>query len=294
MRIGFVGLGNMGLPMAKNLVEAGHEVITTWHTNKKPAEELEKHGALLVDDVEKIAKLANLVITILPKDEEILDVYLSEKGILNNMKKCGVCIDFTSSKPDTIKKVAQSAAMKKIDIIDATVSGGVPKAKSGTLTIMAGGVRETIDKYMSIFNLLGASFFYTGDVGTAKAVKMINQLLNAANTCILSEALVLSRKMGIEDKTLRSIVSESSGASWALSVLAERSIFPEDFEPGFKLSLMNKDLSLNMEQIKESGLFLPVVSLVYQMYMATSNDGNDDKYYSIISKWIAKQNIREK
>ena len=288
-RIGFIGLGRMGLPMAQNLIKAGLGMIA-YDLNPAAVERIAESGAEKVYSIKEIALHADIVITILPADREILEVYTGKDGLLDNLKKGSVCIDMTSAMGSTIKSISAIAREKGIKIVDAPVSGGVPGAESGTLTIMVGGEKDVVDQCMPILKAMGSKIFYTGDVGSAKSVKMINQFLNAGNTYIASEALLLAKKMELDLELLCNVVNESSGGSWIFKNTVPNSIIPEKFDTGFKLDLMKKDLSLSVQQAQKDGLSLPVINLIYQIYQAASNKGNGDKTYSIVSKWVEEQN----
>ena len=286
--IGFIGLGAMGKPMAMNLVNAGFPVLVTYHKNKAPAEELQASGATIIDAIKDLAVKADIVITILPADQEILEVYTN--GLLPYLQPGTICIDMTSALPQTICNIAEAAAPKQIKVIDAPVSGGVPKAENGTLTLMVGGEEQVIEECRPILEIMGEKIFVTGDVGSGKAIKMFNQVLNAANTYILSEALVLAKHLKIDLETMCSVINESSGGSWVMKNLMPRSILPQNFKPGFKLDLMRKDIGLFVQQAQAVNMFSPMAALVQQIYQAASNQGHGGQYYSIVSQWIQEQN----
>lgn len=290
-RIGFIGLGAMGKPMALCLVKAGYPVTVTWHRNRAPAEELEKTGAKIVPDVISVAAASDVVITILPADPEILEVYRG--GLLDGLKKGGTCIEMTSALPSTVKIVEQEALSKGIGLLDAPVSGGVARAAEGSLTIMVGGSKELFDQCHPILQAMGKTIFYTGEVGNGKSVKMINQLLNAGNTLIASEAVYLARRMGLDLELMCKVINESSGGSWIFANNVPKSIIPENFKPGFRLDLMKKDMDLSLEYARQEGIVLPVMDLVSEIYQAMINQGHGGEYYTIVSQWIKQQNRRE-
>ncbi len=290
--LGFIGLGRMGSPMALNLIRAEYK-LAVYDLNPKAVEDLVKAGAAKKDSVAELAGNSDTVITMLPADKEIMAVYTGTEGLLENLKEGAVCIDMTSATGQAIKDVAAIASQKGIRIIDAPVSGDVPGAQSGALTIMVGGEKNLVDEYMPILKVMGSRIFYTGDVGSGKSVKMINQFLNAGNTYIASEALVLAKKMGLDLDILCSIVNESSGGSWIFKNTVPNSIIPEKFDAGFKLDLMKKDVSLSVQQAQRDNLSLPGLALIHQIYQAVSNQGNGDKTYSYVSKWVESLNKPE-
>jgi len=289
--IGFIGLGAMGKPMATNLLKAGMKLIC-YDLSKEPVKELVELGAGEGLSCADVAARSDIIITVLPADKQILDVYTSEDGVLSTIRDGCACIDMTSARGDTIKYVARMAAQtgKNITVIDAPVSGGVQAAEEGTLTIMAGGEKEAVERYTSLLQVMGRKIFYTGDVGSGKSVKMINQMLNACNTYIMSEALCLADDMGIDRNLLYNVVTESSGSSWVFKNNLPRFIFSRKFDQGFKLELMRKDLGLCIEQAMNDHMFLPVSNFVFQVYEAMNRKGKGKANYNIVSEWIFEQN----
>lgn len=290
-KVGFIGLGRMGTPMALNLIKAGYE-LNIYDLNPAAVQKVMDAGAKKSISVKELAKNSELIITILPADKEITEVYIGTEGVIENLGTGATCIDMTSAMGSTIKSIAAIALEKGIQVVDAPVSGGVAGAQNGTLTIMVGGDKTIVDKCMPIFEVLGSKIFYTGSVGSGKSVKMINQFLNAGNTYIASEALLLAKKMELDIEFLCKVVDESSGGSWVFKNTVRNSIITEKFNEGFRLDLMKKDLGLSVQQAQRDGLSLPVINLIYQIYQAESNKGNGDKTYSIVSKWVEEQNKR--
>ena len=293
--IGFIGLGAMGKPMAKNLIKAGMHLICYNDKNKAAIREMVEEGAEEATSCRDVAKRSDVIITVLPADRQIMDVYASGEGILSSVRDGTGCIDMTSALGDTIKNVAEMALRmgKKITILDAPVSGGVQAACDGNLTIMAGGDRNAVEEYRPLLEIMGKKIFYTGGIGSGKAIKMINQLLNACNTYIMSEALYMADTMGIDRNLLYGVVNESSGSSWVFKNNLPRYVFPQDFQQGFRLELMKKDIALCVKQAMNENSVLPVSNLIYQIYEAMSKQGNDMANYNIVSQWVYQQNNRK-
>lgn len=290
-KIGFIGLGTMGKPMALNLLKAGYSLIC-YNRSKQAVKELVNAGAEEAATVSELAAKSDIVITILPADKEIMEVYTAEDGIINAIRDGSVCIDMTSARGDTIKEIDKIAKDrgKVITILDAPVSGGQAGAQNGTLTIMVGGAQKEVEACRPIFEAMGEKIFYTGGIGSGKSIKMINQLLNAGNTYILSEALYLAKTMDLDMELLSNVVNNSSGTSWVFKNNVPKHILPQNFEQGFKLELMKKDIGLSIEQAHKKHLSLPVTNLIYQIYEAMSNKGHDKENYNVISRWIYDQN----
>jgi 3-hydroxyisobutyrate dehydrogenase len=293
-RIGMIGIGNMGKPMAMNLLKAGYP-LTVYDINPLAVKDVVDAGGTGAASIAELAAGAEVLITILPADRHIIEVYTSENGLIRHLPDGAVCLEMTSARGETVQEIAAHAQKlgKKIDFIDAPVSGGVPGAQSGTLTIMVGGERGLIDAFMPLLQTLGSKIIYTGALGSGKSVKMINQFLNAANTCIAAEALHLARHMGLDMDILCSVVNESSGGSWVFKNNVPKFMLPGNFEQGFRLELMKKDLSLSMEQAYKDNLSLPLLNLIFQIYQAMCNQGHAADNYNVVSRWVQGLNRKE-
>ena len=291
--IGFIGLGNMGKPMAMNLIKAGYEMVL--FDKFADLKALESDKVRVAASVKETSVLSDVVITMLPADQHILEVYKGDEGIVLNMKDGGCCIDMTSCRGETIIEIENYAkeSGRSLSFVDAPVSGGVPAATGGTLTIMTGGKKEVLEACSDIINVLGTRIFYTGDLGSGKYIKMINQFLNAGNTYIASEALYMARAMNLDLNLLSTVVNASSGGSWIFENNVPKHMYTGDFESGFKLDLMKKDIGLTIEQAHKDHISLPVMNLIYQIYEAMSNQGNGSKSYNIVSTWIDQQNRKQ-
>ena len=293
-RIGMIGIGNMGKPMAMNLLKAGYP-LTVYDINPLAVKEVVDAGGMGAANIAELAAGAEILITTLPADRHIIEVYTSENGVIHHLPDGAVCLEMTSARGETVQEIAAYAQKKgkKIDFIDAPVSGGVPGAQSGTLTIMAGGEKGLIDTFMPLLQTLGSKIIYTGALGSGKSVKMINQFLNAANTCVAAEALHLARHMGLDMDILCSVVNESSGGSWIFKNNVPKFMIPGNFGQGFRLELMKKDLSLSMEQAYKDNLSLPLLNLIFQIYQAMCNRGYAADNYNVVSRWVQGLNRKE-
>lgn len=293
-KIGFIGLGKMGLPMAMNLCRAGFEVLVH-SSNPNSAAQVEQLGGRSVSSYQELAKQADVVITIVPADKEIKELYLKENGLLDNMRPGTACIDMTSALGETMLLLEDYVKKHGLDIeiIDAPVSGGVAGAVSGKLTIMVGcQSQEMCEKYMPIFKAMGEKIFYTGGLGSGSNIKMINQMLNAANTAAAAEAVCLAKQLKVDLNILCDVVNQSSGGSYIFERNVPKYMLTGDHTPGFRLNLMEKDVSLFMAAARNNHAFTPVSELVYQIYKATANQGMGDKNYTCILEWL-QQNQKQ-
>lgn len=287
--VGFIGLGKMGMPMALNLCKKGFEVYA--HSSKQASEDaIIAAGGHSIGSFAEMAEKCDVVITIVPADKEIVGVYSGEDGVFAHAHKGLVCIDMTSALGSTKIRMAEEAKKleKDIHFLDAPVSGGVKGATQGTLTIMVGSSKEDFDANQNVFKAMGTKIFYTGDVGCGSNIKMLNQMLNAANTAIAAEVLCLSRKLGVDDKILSEIINQSSGASYVFERNVPKFMMTGDHTPGFRLDLMKKDVGLFVDTARAEKAYSPISNLVYQEYQATSNQGMGDKSYTAIFEWLKK------
>jgi len=287
---GFIGLGNMGFPIAKNIVKAGMSLCAT-SSRSDVRKEASAAGITIYETVKEVVLNSDVIVTMLPADPQIISVFEGADGIIANCKPGAVCIDMTSAKGETIGCVQKSAqnAGKEMKLLDAPVSGGVAAAEAGTLTIMVGGDQALFCEFKPYFESVGKKITYTGALGSAKDIKMLNQALNAGNSAVAAEVMMLAKQLGVDLQTFMDVVNDSSGGSWIFKNNVPRYINHEH-KPGFKLDLMKKDVALFVESARSKGDFTPVLDLVMGVLTATSNAGHGAQNYTYISKWIEEQN----
>jgi 3-hydroxyisobutyrate dehydrogenase-like beta-hydroxyacid dehydrogenase len=286
-KIGFIGLGSMGLPMALNLCKAGYEVLVC-SGNKESEQRILDAGGIRVPSFKDMAFQSEVLITIVPADKEIVELYLSDDGILDNAKDGLICIDMTSAKGSTKQMVADDIAKKsrKVRFADAPVSGGVTGAESGTLTIMVGCEKELYDDMTEVLSAMGKKLIHTGEVGSASNIKMLNQMLGAANTAIVCEVLNISRQLGVDDNIMYDVIKDSSGSSFVFNNYMPTRHIPGDYTASFKLALMNKDVGIFADTASELKGFMPISNMVSQVYQAMVNRGHGDMDFNIIYDWF--------
>jgi len=286
--IGFIGLGHMGLPMALNLCNAGYPLYVC-SRNSRSQQKILDAGGIAIESFKKMGSECDVIISIVPADQEVIDLYTGEDGILSEPKANLVCIEMTSTRGST--KQAVENYIKEMEIeahfIDAPVSGGVKGAAEGTLSIMVGGEKAIFEAHRDIFEAMGSFIVHTGAVGTASHIKMLNQMLNAANTAIAAEVLCLARDLGIDDAILSQVINKSSGRSFVFEQNVPKYMMSGDHTPGFTLKLMKKDVSLFTDTAREKNAFAPVANLVYQIYEASANAGLSQRNYTAIHSWYA-------
>ena len=286
-KIGFVGLGTMGLPMARNLVKAGFD-LTVYARRPEPAAEMRALGARAVDSPRAVAETVEMVITIVTADPDVRAVILGKEGVLEGARAGGVIVDMSTISPMTIQEIARIAGEKGVEVMDAPVSGGDTGAKAGTLTIIAGGKRETFERCRPAFEAMGKNIFHVGGVGVGQVVKIANQVIGGTILAVVSEALVMGVKAGADPEVMRQVISVSSGNSGLFQARVGDFMMKDQFQPGFMLDLMKKDVGLALEIGRALSVPMPVGAAAYQHYAAGTNMGVGREDFSAVCKAVEK------
>jgi 2-hydroxy-3-oxopropionate reductase len=283
-RIGFVGLGIMGKPMARNLIKEGYRLVV--HSRSiGPVKELVNEGAEGAHSPREVAEKAGIVITMLPDSPDVEKVVLGENGIIEGAKEKTILIDMSSISPVVTKKIDSELSKKGIKMLDAPVSGGEVGAIEGNLAIMAGGDKKVFDKCLDIFKVLGKSIVHVGDIGAGGSVKLANQIIVALNMEAMSEALVLGMKAGVDPKLLYEAIKGGLAGSRVLDAKVPN-ILERKFEPGFRIRLHIKDLKNALNTAKELEVPLPMTGMVHEMFQALKANGKGEEDHSAIIKFI--------
>lgn len=262
MIIAFFGLGKMGLPMAKRLLKGGHHLRITVHRNKAPSEELEALGAYLAATPEEAVKEAEMVISILPGDREIEELFL-DPAVREALKPGATVVEMSTASPGVAARLEAALKPLGVQVLDAPVSGGVKGAAEGTLTIIAGGEERALESARPVLDLMAARIFLVGAAGAGKAMKAVNQMMVACHGVVVSEALRLARGLGLDLDKVFDVVSSSSGASAIFSSKFKK-MSEGDFSPNFTLAMMEKDLSIALAA--GEGISLPTATLAGEIY----------------------------
>lgn len=282
--IGFIGLGIMGKPMAKNLLKAGFHV-TVHDLLRPPVDEVVTAGAKTAHSSKECAAEVSVVVTMLPDSPDSEQVILGPDGVLEGASKGCTIIDMSSIAPAVSQKIAAACESKGVDFLDAPVSGGEPGAISGTLAIMVGGKRAVFERCKPIFEAVGKSYVLCGGYGAGNTTKLANQIIVAANIEAVGEALVLAKKAGLDPNAVFQAIKGGLAGSNVLNAKAPMMI-EGNFKPGFRIRLHQKDLNNALLTGKELGVPLPVTALVQQMIGALVNSGKGDADHSAIANFI--------
>ncbi|MGI6677988.1 MAG: NAD(P)-dependent oxidoreductase [Dehalobacterium sp.] len=295
MKVGFIGIGAMGMPMAKNLLKAGFD-LTVSDVSEEAVAQLVDAGAKAADTPKEVALASDVVITMLPNFQIVQSVMLGESGVLAGAEKGMTVIDMSSVSPTQTRQLVPRAEKLGVNYLDAPVSGGVAGAEKGTLTIMVGGPAEVIEKIMPVLKAMGKKIYHVGDVGAGDAMKIVNNLLLGINMAALSEALVLGVKAGLDPQMMRDIIGSSSGGSYALEAKMPNFILKGNFEPGFAIDLQYKDLELASQTGKDLGMPLFMGNLAQQIFEQARATGLGNRDISaVIQLWenLTNTQVRE-
>jgi 2-hydroxy-3-oxopropionate reductase len=274
VRVGYIGLGIMGKPMARNLMKAGFDLIV--HNRSQAAvEELVAQGAKSAETPAQVAQQAEFVFTNLPDSPDVEEVALGEQGVIHGCKPGTVYVDNSTIKPATARKIAKQLAAKAMMALDAPVSGGDVGAIEGTLAIMVGGATEAYEKALPLFEAMGSEITYVGESGAGQVAKACNQVMVAAQMAAMGELLLLARKSGVDPEKVIEAIKGGAAQCWTLDIKPSR-LFAGNREPGFKSYMMYKDLGIVMDTARSYGMPLPSASIHTQLFAAMQQMGMRD------------------
>jgi len=287
MKVGFIGLGAMGLPMAKRVLGGGHKVYTTFHRRREPAQELGAMGAEVLQSPGEVAQAADVVITIVPADAELKETIFGKAGILKGFANGKVLIEMTSGTALAMREVDEAIRAKGGSVLDAPVSGGTSGAEQGTLTIMVGGDEALLERCRPLLQTMGTCIVRVGKVGQGKVVKIVNQMMAALHLLTIGEAFALGINSGADPATLYEVIKTSSGYSKMMDLRLPGFLLDGSFKPGFKLDLMKKDVNLALESAKASDSPLPLTSVAARIFADASASGKGSEDFSVAAQFVA-------
>ncbi|GAA2343681.1 2-hydroxy-3-oxopropionate reductase [Saccharopolyspora halophila] len=287
-KIGFVGLGIMGGPMAANLVKAGHEV-TGFNRSQPKIDRLVEAGGKGAGTVAEAVSGAEVVFTMLPDSPDVEEVVLGDDGVLAHAAAGTLLIDCSTIRPDVSRRVAEAAAAKGVRALDAPVSGGEPKAIDGTLSIMLGGSDQDVEAARDVLEPVGATIVHVGPAGAGQTVKAANQLMVAGNIGLLAEALVFLESHGVDTEAGLQVLGGGLAGSAVLDAKGGK-MRDREFAPGFRLELHHKDLGIVQSAARDAGLSIPLGSLVSQLVAAAVAQGDGSLDHSGLLRQITALN----
>jgi len=289
--IGFIGLGNMGGPMAANLLKAGHAVKVFDLSADAVAKAVEA-GATKANTVAQAASDVSFVVTVLPAGKHVLSVYDGPDGVVANAAADTILIDSSTIEVDAARKAAELAKSKGLGVVDAPISGGTAGAAAGTLTFMVGGSEADFASAQPILDAMGSNIIHAGESGAGQAAKICNNMVLGVNMIAVSEAFMLAKRLGLDAQKLFDVSSKASGQCWALTSYCPvpgpvpTSPANRDYQPGFAVDMMLKDLKLAQQASATSGATTPMGALAESLYALYSNGGNGGMDFSAIVKML--------
>lgn len=286
MKIGFIGLGIMGKPMSKNLVKAGNELVVC-DFNKDAVAELVGMGAKEASCGAEVAKECDVIITMLPNSPHVRTVALGENGIAEGAHEGTVVIDMSSIDPVESKKIGADLAKKGIEMLDAPVSGGEPKAIDGTLSVMVGGKKDLFDKYYDMLMVMAGSVVYVGELGSGNVAKLANQIIVAVNIAAVGEALSFAKKAGTDPELVYQAIRGGLAGSTVLDAKAPM-MLSRNFKPGFRIELHIKDLNNALNAAHAISAPVPLTGQLMEMMQALKADGYEKEDHSSLVKFYEK------
>ena len=278
--IGFIGLGTMGIPMARNLLRAGFKV-TVFNRTASKVEKMASEGARGAGSPSEVAATSSVIITIVSDTPDVESVVLGQNGIVHGIKGGSVVIDMSTISPEATRKMALRLKEKGCHMLDAPVSGGEQGAIDGTLSIMVGGEKEVLERCMPVLGAMGKTIVHVGANGMGQTVKLMNQIVVAGNLNAAVEALVFARKQGVDLEKAIDAIKGGAAGSWQLTNLGPR-MLKRDFRPGFKVRLIKKDLNLVLEAAESCGAPLPATALIQQMFRSLPEAESDSGTQALV------------
>ena len=291
-RVGFIGVGTMGRPMALNLIKAGHEV-TVYDVVPAAMQAVTHQGARAAGSPREAAAAGEVVISMLPASRHVVAAMFGADGALEGLRPGATLIDMSTIDPGTTRRVAEAAAAKGAHMLDAPVSGSSTGAANATLTIMVGGDAATFEAQRELLGAMGANVIHCGPLGMGETVKLANNLISGVTMVAVAEAFALGMKAGADPRVLFDVISKSSGNCWTLQTrvpvpgIVPTSPANDDFAPGFMTDLMHKDLGLALAAGDEFKVPLALTALARQLYAMTSAQGYGRKDFSAIARLLA-------
>jgi 2-hydroxy-3-oxopropionate reductase len=279
-KIGFIGLGIMGKPMAKNLIKAGFPLVVHNRSRSK-VDELVKEGAAAANTPREVASSSDIIITMLPNSPDVELVALGANGILEGAKAGQLFIDMSTINPIVSQKIAKEFSAKSVAMVDAPVSGGEKGAIDATLSIMAGGEAKDFERALPVFNALGKTVTHMGSIGSGGFTKLANQIIVAINLTAIGEALVFGAKAGVDPQKMIRALAGGLAGSKCLDQKSEK-ILSGDFAPGFKIDLHSKDLNLIQDAARSVGVPIPTAAFVEQLFAALRVRGRGGMDHSAV------------
>ncbi|MFB3886260.1 MAG: NAD(P)-dependent oxidoreductase [Thermodesulfobacteriota bacterium] len=284
-KIGFIGLGNMGGPMARNIVKAGYP-LTVFDLKKALVAALVKEGAQAAASAREVGQSSEVILTSLPSPEASEAVWLGKGGVLEGAKPKSIFVELSTVHPDFVKTLYARASGKGIDVVDAGISGGVKGAEDATLTIMVGGKRDIFEKVLPTLQVIGKKIYHVGDIGAGMIVKLVNNAIGHINVVAFIECVSVGLKAGIDIQTLYEVISQGTGSSKQFETRFKDRIMKKNYEAGMKLDLVYKDSKLMEDLASQLGMPAFLAGVAHQVFeMGRSRGMGEKDYAALMELW---------
>jgi 3-hydroxyisobutyrate dehydrogenase len=279
-RLGFVGIGYMGRPIARRLLESGFK-LTAYDRDRSKAEELLRYGGTVADSVSDLSSRCNVVLSCLPTDEAVRDIYRGSDGAFANSRRGSLFVDMSTVYPETSQELSRLGSERGVDVLDVTISGSTPAAEQGVLTLFGGGDRACFDAAESIFRVIARRYFYLGPNGSGATMKLVVNTLLGVGMQAIAEAVALGEKAGLDRNRLLDVLSETAVVAPAHMGKLQRAI-KRDYSPQFPLRLMNKDLALILDLAAAVGARMPAATAAFEINARQSEQGQEQDFSAVI------------
>ncbi|MGI0078818.1 MAG: NAD(P)-dependent oxidoreductase [Nitrososphaerales archaeon] len=290
-RVGFIGLGIMGKPMASNIIRKGY-VVTVYNRSKKSIEELVALGAERASSPIEVARNSDLVIDMVTDAPDVQEVILGKNGVIEGAREGVIVVDMSTNSPDIATLISSALRKRRVEFLDAPVSGGDKGAREATLTVMVGGKRKVFEKCLPVFQCVGKEIVHMGETGSGQATKLCNQVAVSLHTLATCESLLLGTAAGLKPEALLKVLTSGAASSWNLTNLGPK-ILSRDFEPGFKAGHLHKDLRYAMQLAERKKLALPGTGIVHQLFNAVLAENYGEKGTQVLARILEKLAKRE-
>jgi len=279
-RLGFVGIGYMGRPIARRLLESGFK-LTAYDRNRAKAEELVRYGGTIAESVAGLSSSCNVVLSCLPSDEAVLATYREPNGVFANAHHGSVVIDLSTVFPETSQELSRLGSERGVEVLDVTISGSTPAAENGLLTLFGGGEKEYFDAAESIFRVIAKKYFYLGPSGSGATMKLVVNTLLGIGMQAIAEAVALGEKAGLDRNRLLDVLSQTAVVAPAHVGKLERAM-KRDYSPQFPIRLMNKDFALIFNLAASLGVRMPTAEIAFEINARQSDEGPEQDFSAVI------------
>jgi 3-hydroxyisobutyrate dehydrogenase len=289
-RLGFVGIGYMGRPMARRLLESGFK-LTAYDREHSKAEELIQYGGTVAQSVAELSSSCNVVLSCLPTDEAVLDTYKAPDGVFAHAHRGSVVIDMSTVHPVTSEELSRLGSQRGLEVLDVTISGSTPTAENGLLTLFGGGNKERFDTAESIFRVIAKKYFYIGPNGSGATMKLVVNTLLGIGMQAIAEAVALGEKAGLERNRMLDVLSQTAVVAPAYVGKLQRAM-SRDYSPQFPIRLMNKDFGLILELASTVGARMPAAGAAFEINARQSDEGAEQDFSAVILQMEKRAHLR--